>query len=225
MSVLAGGVLGFLIGGVGGRLAMFLLRVTSPDSVRGIESDDGFIIGQISLDTIQLLSSAVAFGIIGAFIYRLLAPSLVGSRRVRSLVVAIAAGILFCVNVISPDGVDFTLLRPLWLAVLLFLAIPAAFGAAIVPLTERWDAPDAWVNGGGRRRWVLLGLVLVAAPFGLPIYVFAFVLTLAWAYADRVPAVHQFRQSDAGLSLARAAWCAVVTLATVALVKDIADIL
>ena len=33
--ILSGVTLGVLVGGVGGRLAMFVLRLTSPDTVRG----------------------------------------------------------------------------------------------------------------------------------------------------------------------------------------------
>ena len=42
----AGIPLGVLVGGIVGRVAMLVLRLTSPDSVRGVESDDGFTIGR-----------------------------------------------------------------------------------------------------------------------------------------------------------------------------------
>lgn len=45
--LIVGGIpVGVLVVGIGSRLAMLLLRVTSPDSVVGITSDDGFIIGR-----------------------------------------------------------------------------------------------------------------------------------------------------------------------------------
>jgi hypothetical protein len=36
--------------------------------------------------------------------------------------------------VIHPDGVDFTLLEPLWLAIVLFVLLPAAYGLAVASL-------------------------------------------------------------------------------------------
>ena len=36
---------GLLVGGVGGRVAMLLLRLTSDPRLRGLETDDGFTIG------------------------------------------------------------------------------------------------------------------------------------------------------------------------------------
>ena len=51
--LIVGGIpYGVLVAGVGSRLAMLLLRLTSPDAVSGvtsgIESDDGFTIGQMT---------------------------------------------------------------------------------------------------------------------------------------------------------------------------------
>ncbi len=44
---------GFLVGlpviGLGSRLAMLLLRLTSPDAVIGATSDDGFTIGKVTV--------------------------------------------------------------------------------------------------------------------------------------------------------------------------------
>jgi hypothetical protein len=40
--VSSGSVAGLLIGGVGGRLAMFVLRLTSDPALRGAKTDDGF---------------------------------------------------------------------------------------------------------------------------------------------------------------------------------------
>jgi hypothetical protein len=46
--VSAGFVAGVLIGGVGGRLAVLLLRVTSDPRLHGSQTDDGFTIGVVS---------------------------------------------------------------------------------------------------------------------------------------------------------------------------------
>jgi hypothetical protein len=58
-------------------------------------------------------------------------------------------------GIIGTDGIDFTLLSPLPLAIALFVAIPAAYGAAMPWLTERLlregsvmrRRPGAWIVG------------------------------------------------------------------------------
>lgn len=53
--------------GVGSRLAMFVLRLTSPDNAHGVVNDDGFVIGQVTLSgTYNLLNLGAAVGVIGA---------------------------------------------------------------------------------------------------------------------------------------------------------------
>jgi hypothetical protein len=103
-------VAGAAIGGVGGRLAMLVLRLTSDDSVRGVESDDGFVIGRFSSETIFLVVLAALLGAIGGLVYLLVREWLPRNWR------AVAFGSLRnCCgsSIISPDGVDFTVLSPL----------------------------------------------------------------------------------------------------------------
>ena len=80
--LIVGGIsAGVILIGVGSRLAMLLLRVTSPDSVRGVESDDGFIMGRVTLaGTYNLLMLGASVGIIGAAAYLLVAPWLIGPK-------------------------------------------------------------------------------------------------------------------------------------------------
>jgi hypothetical protein len=47
----AGAIAGLVVGGIGGRLAMLLLRLTSPDVAIGLVSDDGFEIGVVTTST------------------------------------------------------------------------------------------------------------------------------------------------------------------------------
>ena len=47
--VVAGISTGVVVVGVGSRLAMFVLRLTSPDNAHGVVNDDGFVIGQVTL--------------------------------------------------------------------------------------------------------------------------------------------------------------------------------
>ena len=53
--VLTGLGLGVVIGGIGGRLAMYLLARLNPEAT-GVVSDDGFVMGQFTLSgTLNLL--------------------------------------------------------------------------------------------------------------------------------------------------------------------------
>jgi len=133
-AALAGMSAGFLVGGLGGRLAMFLLRLLSSDAVVGIQSDDDFTIGQVSSASIFLFLITTLLGTVLAFAYLLVRRWLPdGHRPLQS---AIFFGVVGGAAVIKPDGVDFNLLDPLWLAVLLFVALPAAYGWCMAAMVE-----------------------------------------------------------------------------------------
>ncbi|HEV3471665.1 MAG TPA: hypothetical protein VG408_00460, partial [Actinomycetota bacterium] len=69
-SGLWGGFLcGVVIGGIGGRLAMFVLRLTSDPSLHGRETDDEFIIGSFTGATFFLIALTAIMGILGGILY------------------------------------------------------------------------------------------------------------------------------------------------------------
>jgi hypothetical protein len=125
---------GVVVGGIGGRIAMFVLRVTSSSAVIGIESDDGFEIGRISFSTLILLVITGIVGAAGGPIYLLLRQWVPDRWRVWAT--AVLAGVIGGTGLLNPGGVDFTLLGPLWLAVLLFILIPVGYGAALSVFVE-----------------------------------------------------------------------------------------
>src|SRR5580765_8982665 len=67
--VSAGFLAGVVIGGVGGRLAMLMLRLTSDPSLHGVSTDDGFTIGRVSLETLFLLGVTAGLGMAGGLFY------------------------------------------------------------------------------------------------------------------------------------------------------------
>jgi len=220
--VVAGVVTGVLVAGVGGRLAMLLLRLTSPDTVVGVESDDGFTIGEFTLGgTYNLLMLGAAVGVIGAAAYVLVSPWLLGPTWFRRFTVAAVAGALVGSMLIHADGVDFTVLEPLWLAVTLFVALPALFGWVIGPVVDAVDAPESWTRRG-RLSWALPVVLLLAVPLVVLPGVF-----VAAAVAALLPVRRRFLgvlTSPVGGTIVRAAFLGIALLSFVAVATDLHEL-
>ncbi|MGE4164008.1 MAG: hypothetical protein AB7G23_19955 [Vicinamibacterales bacterium] len=215
---MAGIPTGVIVGGLGSRLAMLLLRLTSPSSVRGVISDDGFEIGRVTLGgTYNLLVLGAAVGVIGAVAYLAVRPWLLGPGWFRRVTVAAASGAVVGSMLIHDDGIDFHVLKPLWLAIGLFVALPALFGASIAVAVDRVDAVPEPV---GWRPWVRPLVLVAVVPLVLPVLAVAAVLTGAGGLfrrgVDRVGGV------PAGATLVvRCAWLVIAVLGVVALAADI----
>jgi hypothetical protein len=219
--VVAGVPTGVLVAGVGSRLAMLLLRVTSPDSVVGVESDDGFVIGHVTLSgTYNLLNLGVIVGVVGAAVYVLVSPWLTGPLWFRRLTVSVVAGAFVGSMIIHADGIDFTVLEPLWLAVALFVGLPALFGWVIGPVVDAVDSADSWTRRG-RLRWSLPLLVL-AFPLGAMagVVVLLGVAALLPVRRRYLPAL----TSPVGGTVVRAAFLIIAILAFVALGSDLREL-
>lgn len=221
--VVAGVFVGVLVVGVGSRLAMFVLRLTSPDYLDGATSDDGFIIGRFTLGgTYNLLVLGAAVGIIGAATYRAVAPWLLGPRWFRRFTIASASAAVGGSMLVHADGIDFQLLEPLWLAIGLFVALPAVFAVAVGITVDRVASTDSWTNTG-RRWWVLPTVLLVAFPFALLIAISTFLVLVAWVPVRRL--FLDARQVPLALGLAvRGVWLAIAVAGLVALMGDINDL-
>ena len=185
----AGGIAGILVGGIGGRLAMLLLRFTSPGSVRGTLTDDEFEIGVVTFDTLNLVATTWALGAIAGLFVALALRFMPGRWAVWAW--AAPGATLGGAGLIHGDGVDYTVLEPAWLAVLLFIVIPAAglvLTAALVRSWERWW----WVN---RRRTLLV--VVAAAPVAalFPVGLAVIALGAAYALVARNPLAEEFANS------------------------------
>lgn len=157
-----GAVAGFLVGGIGGRLAMLLLRVTSDELVIGLTSDDGFEIGVVTADTFQLLLAMTMLGALNGILYVVL-RDLIPDRLRLGLWTAFAA-LAGGATVVHEDGVDFTLLSPRLLSIALFVLLPGAAAALVVLLVERWAREPAWRD---RRLASLVVVASLASTFAL----------------------------------------------------------
>ena len=219
--IVAGIVVGFLVAGVVNRLAMLLLRATSPDRVIGIQSDDDFRIGEVTLaGTYNLLVLGAAVGIIGVGAYRLVAPWLIGPMWFRRLTTGLGAGIVVGSMLIHTDGVDFTVLKPTWLAIGLFIVVPGLFGLVIGPVVDAVGRPESW-TARGWRRWLLPLIAVAFFPFALFIIAFALVPVGFWALARDVDFVAEVRSVRWLPNVIRGVFIGIVLLALVALAKDV----
>ncbi|HET7328399.1 MAG TPA: hypothetical protein VFJ14_14060 [Nocardioidaceae bacterium] len=173
-----GALAGVLVGGVGGRLAMMLLAAVNPDAA-GVTSDDGFTIGQLTLSgSVQLLGAALQLGLIGAAVYTLLRGLLIGPRWFQVLSISVGPAVVVGTQLVHSDGVDFTLLQPLWLTIGLFLLIPALFAACLTLLAERWMRPGGWSSRAS------LGLVIATLVLWVPVLPLLPLLVVAWLVAE-----------------------------------------
>ncbi|MGH2730250.1 MAG: hypothetical protein ACRDJI_06515 [Actinomycetota bacterium] len=212
---------GAVIGGIGGRLAMLVLRLTSDSSLHGLKTDDEFVVGKFSGETFFLVLFTTALGVLGGLFY-------LGARgwipeRHRALVMGLLAAAVGGSVVIRPDGIDFTLLEPLWLAVVMFIALPALYGVAMSMLVERFlvraeshDETQSWVAA-----LLPLAVLLIAGPFGL---LFVLIAVLVWNVSRRFP-LGEFWNSAAVIWVGRTALVVVGVLALTTLVKDVGDVL
>lgn len=216
--IVAGIPTGFVVAGVGSRLAMLVLRLTSPDEVIGVKSDDGFEIGRFTLSgTYALLMLGAVVGVIGAAAYRAVEPWLLGPVWFRRFTVAAGSGAVVGSMLVHADGIDFRFLKPTWLAIGLFVALPAVFGAVIAVAVDRVATIRA---AHGWRYWVVPAVLVAPFPLAIPVVGIAAIALMVW-----VP-IRRGLESVVGLPKGavlgvRAAWLAIALLGLAALVGDV----
>ena len=163
---IAGAAAGFVWGGIGGRIAMRILFLTSSDLVDGMTSDDGFEIGRVSADTLALvIGMTIVGGVLGSF-YGFARHVFDGSAPASRAGIVAAIGLFAGAAIVHTDGVDFRFLEPLWLSVGLFVALPALWAATLIPLTERLVAAAAQ-TGVPRTDDRPLGRIGLVAAWGI----------------------------------------------------------
>ena len=166
---------------------MLLLRITSPDFVVGMTSDDGFEIGVVTFDTLQLMLAMAMLGGMNGILYAALRGSI--PRRLRLPLWALFAAAFGGATIVHEDGVDFTVLEPAALAVALFVALPAAAAMLVVVLVERLSRAEPWA---GRRLSVA---ICAAALVGTLALAFAALVGVAALVVRRVGAADALRRA------------------------------
>ena len=217
-----GVVLGVLVGGVGGRLAMLLLARLNP-LASGVTSDDGFTIGQFTVaDTLNLLLAGAFLGLLGAGSYALVRGLLIGPRWFQVLSISLGPATVVGAAIVHTDGVDFQLLHPTWLAIALFVAIPALYCALLTLIVEPLLREDSW--------WARVPLPLAILPVALMVPLFPLLGVLAGVWAIR----EVIRRTPSGAGFlahptlpwgARGALSVVFVMAVVDLGQDTAELI
>jgi len=216
----ARGLLGLLVGGIGGRLAMMLLARLNPD-VGGELSDDGFTMGQLTLQTLDLLKTTTLLGVFGGGIYFVLRGLMIGPRWFQILSVSLGPSIVTGSILIHVDGVDFTL-HPVWLAIAMFVAIPWAYAALLTVIAERFLAPEGtfmttsiWLAVAPLLLWVPIAPIVGVLLLGL----------LAFEAVRRTPRGGTALSHPAWPWLVRGVLAVVFTVSLINLVRDTVTLL
>lgn len=220
--LIVGGIpAGVLMVGLGSRVAMLLLRLTSPASVKGLQSDDDFTIGQVTFSgTVNLLMLGASIGVIGACTYRAVAPWLIGPLWFRRLTTGLAAGAVGGSMLVHADGIDFNVLKPTWFAIALFVALPAMFGTFIGSFVDAAARPDSWAAQPGRRRWLVPLLLVVCFPPAALVVAFVSPFVGACAVGAGVHQVQRVRATVPYGRAIRGAWLTIAVIGLVSLVNE-----
>ena len=225
-SGLWGGLLsGFVIGGLGGRLAMFVLRLTSDPSLHGMETDDEFIIGRFSPDTFFLVIFTAVLGLLGGIFYMVVRGWF--PERARPVAMGIIGAAVGGALVVNPGGIDFTLLEPLPLAIAMFVVIPAGYGVATSLLTERFLRS---AEARSKRGWIIVVLpllpILALGPLGILVLLASFGVWAAGMVLSRsFPSLVGSWTSAPVAWPGRVAIAALTVYAGIELIKDSVEIL
>lgn len=152
---LGGGVAGLLALGIGARVAMRLLALSSGTMGTGIRPESGAVPGEFTADgTLFLLLAGTVIGsviavIIGVGLGRWLPRE--GPRR--NAAVCALGSLVPALALIDPNNRDFALFGPTWFALVLFATCALGYGALLTIVVGR-----ASKRADGRARMVWIGL-------------------------------------------------------------------
>ena len=191
IDVLAGLLVGLVIGGLGGRLVMRLIAVVAGPSVTGQVTANGNIIGEITAGgTLALvLFSGVASGLLSGLLHAAARPSLPPSGARRALAFGLLLLAMLGYNVIDPENPDFRRFGSPLVNIGLFAALAVIFGGLVAWLSIRLQRALAPGDGRWQRavpRFALQGGVAAALALGvlvIAMFVSSAVLTLAGVQA------------------------------------------
>jgi hypothetical protein len=168
LGILAGAISGFVVGGLGGRLFMFVLAHLNPEEA-GVKTDDGFVMGQFTASgTLNLLTITTVIGIFGGLIFLALRGLRFGPGWFRVLSMPVGAAIVVGSMLVHRNGVDFRLLQPVGLGVAMTLSVPFLYTLMLATIADRWLGVEShvWSKLPAAISWIartaLTALIVVA---------------------------------------------------------------
>lgn len=174
----AGAIVGIVVAGLGGRLAMRLATLLQPEAI-GAVTENGNRIGAITLSgSLGLILNGLVFGLIAGTVWVVLSPWTpgVGLRRaILAMPIAVALGTSF---LIEGDNRDFRILQhdPVVVASLIVLVALVGFS---LPLAEDWldrRLPHA-TSGRSVATWLYVIIALLGALLIFPIVIGGYLFT------------------------------------------------
>jgi hypothetical protein len=166
--VVACGVAGVFVAGVGRLLTLWLSALAAPEA-RGALTENGNVVGEITVggSVALMLVAGVGSAVLGAGAFSLLRPWLPSGPVVRGLVFG---GFLFAflgAGVVDPPGADVVLLGDRAANVALFAGLFVAFGLIASGSLAFLDARVAPAPALSPRRWTLTVLGALPAVPGI----------------------------------------------------------
>ncbi|MGQ0805549.1 MAG: hypothetical protein ACT4PI_17035 [Actinomycetota bacterium] len=226
IATVGGVVAGPLVLGLGGRLAMRITAATSDDLVQGTLTEAEETVGEITLG--GTLGLVIFVGLFGGFIGGLLYMGIRRWLRGPAWRAGLVVGVLGLALVgrgaaLEPDSIDFEILSPRWLAVLLFVVLAPLFGIVLAVLIERLDRsyPTLAARPGAIAAHAPLLLFLLAPPFVLLVALGALVAM----FAPRVRPLARTWQAGAVERGGQVVLAAVIVLGLVWLGTGVGEIL
>ena len=184
----AGLTSGLIMVGIGGRLAMRILAATASDEAQGRLTEASEIVGQITLSgTIGfILFFMASVGIPSAAAYLLIRRWLPRGALLGGLTFGALLLVLFSTQVdpLRPDNIDFDLVGPGWLAVLIFVAMGVGHGMLLTTTAARYSQGLPLISKDTKVlvRYIPAALVLPVPPAA----VIALLLGAAYVLTSRV---------------------------------------
>jgi len=134
--MLAGGISGLLVGGLGSRIVMRIAALAAPDRAQGTITEAGATVGRITSDGTLFLFVFVGIGtaVVGTALYLLTRPWLPRRRRLRAAAFGVLELVVFGTAVIDAGNPDFTVLGHPLLNVVLFGTLFVVHGVTLVLL-------------------------------------------------------------------------------------------
>ncbi len=157
IAVVIGFLAGAIAGGIGSRIAMRIVTIIGGESIRGMLTENGNVVGEITREgtVFLILLGGVFAGIPGGLLYVLIRRWIPGTGLWKGLAygsfLLLAFGswppILFLESaVIEAENVDFSIFVSPLLAIGLFALLFPLYGLVLVPIVERLDRTRGYAS-------------------------------------------------------------------------------